>query len=58
MANIIHSPSKEGQMSFFKEQADAVKHKFNRPMGKGSRNRTNINSKAWRQGYDQIKWSK
>jgi hypothetical protein len=55
--NIIHSPSKEGQMSFFKEQAAKFArraHSDKGGAGKGSKPRTNINSKDWQDNAENL----
>jgi hypothetical protein len=55
MANIIHSKKSEG--SWFRETADATARKYvGGQAGKGSKPRTNINSKNWQNNYDEINW--
>ena len=55
--SITHSPTKEGQMQFFQEEAAKFARKAHSDKGgngKGSRPRTSINSPEWRNNYDDI----
>jgi hypothetical protein len=54
---VIHGSSDKAQGDYFREIADATVSKFaGGTCGKGSKPRTNINSPAWRDGYDEINW--
>lgn len=54
---VVHPSSKEGQMDFFKDQARAVKDKYNTVKnGKGSNPRP-VNKKKFDENFKEIDWS-
>ena len=51
---VVHSNSDKGQGEFFRDQAEKWRRSNSYVGGKGSRPRTYSNSKAWRDGWDEI----
>jgi hypothetical protein len=56
---VVHGATDKSQGEWMRDTMTETARKFTSTQnGKGSRNRTNISSKAWRDGYDNINWRK